>query len=56
MHFGLNVVGTIGILAAAKRLGLLPAIRPDLERLRTLQGFRISAALLERVLADIDEV
>lgn len=30
---GLNVVGTLGVLLGAKRAGLLPAIRPELDRL-----------------------
>src|SRR5262245_46085955 len=33
-ELGLNKIGTIGILLKAKETGLLPQIRPDLERLQ----------------------
>jgi len=54
LSLGLAVAGTAGILARAKRAGFIPAVRPLLERLLSL-GFRISPAIVERVLADAGE-
>jgi uncharacterized protein len=51
---GLPVVGTAGILLAAKRTNLIPEVRPLLDALIT-HGFRVSAALRDRVLADASE-
>ena len=50
---GLSVAGTAGILTRAKRAGLVPVVRP-LDQLMKL-GFRISPAIIERVLADAGE-
>lgn len=47
-------IGTAGILLKAKQVGLLPAIRPDLEALRQ-QGFSISQAVIEAVLQYANE-
>lgn len=46
---GIPVVGLAGILLAAKRAGLLKAIRPVLEDL-SRQGYRLSDALFAEVL------
>lgn len=54
-RFGLRVLGVLGILAEAKKHGLVPAIEPLLEDLLTIAGFRISAALYLRVLAEAGE-
>jgi hypothetical protein len=51
---GLQVIGTLGILLAAKRKALLPAVRPCLEALSKF-NFRIAADLFERVLKDAGE-
>ena len=51
---GLPVVGTAGILLAAKRAGLIPEVRPLLDTLIE-KGFRVSAGLRDRVLADAAE-
>lgn len=37
---GLPVVGTAGLVVAAKRRGLIPSVRPDLDALRE-SGFRL---------------
>lgn len=50
----LRVVGTAGILLAAKRARLIPAVRPLLDALIE-RGFRISTALRDRVLTDASE-
>ncbi|CAG0981380.1 hypothetical protein PLCT2_01929 [Planctomycetaceae bacterium] len=51
-HLGLRCIGLIGGLITAKRKGLIPAIKPHLDALRDVAGFRISAALYLRVLQD----
>jgi predicted nucleic acid-binding protein len=51
---GLPVLGTAGILLAAKRAGVIPEVRPFLDALIE-HGFRISTSLRERVLADAAE-
>jgi hypothetical protein len=43
------VIGTLGVLLAAKRLGHLASIRPPLEELRA-RGFWIADSLVEQVL------
>ena len=52
---GLTVIGVLGLLLRAKREGLLPAIAPELERLRHDLGFYLSDHLLARVLKDAGE-
>lgn len=51
---GLPVVGTAGILLAAKRAGFIPEVRSLLDTLIE-NGFRVSTALREMVLADAAE-
>jgi uncharacterized protein len=51
---GLPVVGTAGILLAAKRANLIPEVRPLLDTLIG-NGFRVSTTLRDRVLADAEE-
>lgn len=50
----LPVIGTIGILLAAKRRNLLSAVRPSLDALLHHE-FRISQRLYEQVLVDANE-
>lgn len=54
-HLGIACLGTVGVLVAAKRKGLIPAIKPYLDTLRDRVGFRISDALYRRVLQDQHE-
>jgi predicted nucleic acid-binding protein len=51
---GLHVVGTLGVLVEAKRQGLIPAVRPLVERL-TEQGFRLSTAVIDAALSAAGE-
>ncbi len=53
-QLGLNKVGTIGILLKAKGQGLLPAIHPELIKLRE-HGFSISQSVIEAVLHQANE-
>lgn len=55
-HFGLRYIGLVGVLSAAKRRGDLKALRPLLDRLRDVAGFRISSGLYAQVLRDVDEL
>ena len=47
-RMGLQPIGTIGLLLAARKRGMLPSLTSELERLRTF-GFRVSAALCDEV-------
>ena len=51
---GLQPVGTIGLLLAARKRGMLPSLADELERLRAL-GFRVSASLCEQALHEAGE-
>lgn len=54
-YFGLNIIGVIGVLVDAKHHGLITEVKPFLDQLRTIAGFRISETLYRRVLADEQE-
>lgn len=54
-HLGLNIIGVIGVLIDAKHHGLIAEVKPYLDQLRIIAGFRISEALYRRVLADEQE-
>lgn len=54
-RLGCRVVGVLGVVVEAKAAGLIPAVRPILDALTQEAGFRISAALRERVLAAAGE-
>lgn len=51
---GLPLIGTVGLLLAAKQHGLLTAVRPCLEALQQYD-FRIAPALYNQVLKDAGE-
>ena len=53
-RLGLHVIGTLGVLLAAKRKSLIPAVRPQIEALLQ-NNFWISPQLVERTLADVGE-
>ena len=53
-EMGLPKIGTVGILLKAKQVGLLMAIRPELEQLHQL-GFSISQTVIDAVLRQADE-
>ena len=50
----LSVLGTVGVLVAAKRAGLVDAIAPLLDELRNC-GFRLSDDVIDGALTETDE-
>lgn len=52
---GLSSIGVLGILVQAKTLGLLPVIKPLLDRLHHQLRFWISLALIQQVLESVGE-
>lgn len=48
-RLGISIIGTVGILVRAKKQGILPAIRPHLEALKSA-GFRVSPELEQEAL------
>jgi hypothetical protein len=55
-HLGLRYTGLIGVLIEAKHKGLISKIKPHLDALRDVAGFRVSDALYKRVLQDEGEI
>jgi len=53
-RLGLKLVGTLGLLLAAKLRGEIPSLRAEIDRLRQ-GGFRASTALVEQILRAADE-
>ena len=49
-HLDMRYIGLIGALVEAKRRGLIPAVKPNLDALRDIAGFRVEDALYARVL------
>ena len=54
-HLKLRCIGLVGVLLAAKYKGLIPTIKPCLDALRDLAGFRIKDSLYNRILKDESE-
>ena len=54
-QLGLKLIGTVGILLRAKRLGLQPTIRPLLDKLQQ-EGFYLSQSLYTHVLQRANEL
>ena len=46
-QLGLSIIGLLGILLLAKQRQLIPQIKPILDRLIQVVGFRVSAQLYE---------
>lgn len=53
---GLAVIGTLGILVAAKREGLISQVEPVLNQLKTNAGFWVSDSLQRQVLESVHEL
>jgi predicted nucleic acid-binding protein len=47
---GIRKIGTLGILLKAKEVGLVAAVKPDMDKLRA-RGFRLSKRVYETVLS-----
>lgn len=47
---GVPLIGLLGVLVLAKQRGLLTALQPELDRLESAAGFRLSNELKARVL------
>lgn len=54
-RMGLRVLGAIGILIWAKRMGKIPTLRGALDALQSRAKFRISRTLYERALSEAGE-
>ena len=55
-QLGLRVIGLIGVLTTAKSRGLIKSIKPHLDALRDVAGFRVDVALYARVLKEEGEL
>lgn len=53
-RLGFSVIGTVGILAEAKRKRLVPALAPVLLALKE-KGVWLSNLLIQKILADVGE-
>jgi len=51
---GLNIIGSAGLLARAKQQGMIPTVRPFLERMQT-QGIRYGQRFVEEFLRQLGE-
>ncbi len=54
-ELGVTCTGTIGVLVEAKLRGLIPSLRPELERLRAQSNFRFSELLFRVALSKAHE-
>lgn len=54
-RMGIEPVGTVGLLLAARKRGMLPSLGREMERLRSV-GFRISAPLAQEALREAGEM
>jgi len=55
IHSGLKTVGVLGVLISGKKAGMIPLVRPLLDRLRAELGFHIKQKLYDDVLRLADE-
>lgn len=54
-RLGMHVLGTVGLLIWAKREGLIPSLREELQALQEKGGFRLSQELCIAALRDVGE-
>jgi hypothetical protein len=54
-HFRLRCLGLVGVIIEAKHKGLISTIKPFLDDLRDLAGFRLKDSLYTRILRDENE-
>jgi uncharacterized protein len=55
-HLGITYVGVIGVIVEAKHKGFIATVKPELNLLRDIAGFRISDRLYTRILQDEGEI
>jgi uncharacterized protein len=55
-YLGVRCTGVLGVLIAAKNRGHIQSIKPLLDALRAVAGFRVSDTLYHNVLHDVGEV
>jgi predicted nucleic acid-binding protein len=55
-RLGVRCIGVLGTLAEAKRLGLVPAVRPLLDALIHQAGFWVKPNLRDHVLSQVKEL
>lgn len=53
-RYGLNVIGTLGLLAWAKKKGFIKSFKNEVEKLREA-GFYATVALIEKLLQEVEE-
>jgi len=53
-RFGLNVIGTLGLLAWAKKKGFIKSLKGEIEKLQK-SGFYATASLIEKLLDEVGE-
>ncbi len=53
-QMGIRKIGRLGVLLKAKQMGLLPSIRPEIEKWRQ-KGFSISQDVVDAVLKQSNE-
>ncbi len=54
MSLGLTITGTLGIIASAKKRGIIPAARPVFEQIQETD-FRLSVSFVEAMLRELGE-
>lgn len=54
-ELGFNVIGLVGILIQAKKMGLISELKPELTKLTSLLEFRMSKQLIEFALNEVGE-
>ncbi len=53
-RYGINVIGTLGLLAWAKKKGFIKSFKKEIEKLQK-SGFYATASLVERLLIEVKE-
>ncbi|MBE9102513.1 DUF3368 domain-containing protein [Vacuolonema iberomarrocanum] len=54
-QYGLKLRGLVGLLIYAKQQGVIPALKPILDRLIEQAGFRVSQTLYKQALQEVGE-
>ncbi len=54
-RLGVSVIGVVGILIQAKRVGVVAQLRPHLDALRHIAGFYLDAGVYQHALQLTDE-